>query len=585
MTRFCTILLPASALLIAAQGDGAPSRSSAPPATSYLADSAVLARVDDRVIRVRDFCVGYFATGPDTRPSMDSLGRVELLTTMVDKEVMGLEARASGRTLEAHDELLLSQYEYKLLALGIYRRRVDDSAVVTEKDLRDLYAEGYWEQRLRYLLLPDRVTAEFVHDQLRNGRITWKQAARRYSLGPDSLAEGDLGWKSRSDLSGEPVLQILRLRPPGVSDPLRDADGYKIWQCLDRRPVPSIPYPAARRLLYMEISQERKRPLQEAFFNEMRARVKPTYDTANVAWLAQRFQQVNQGLGGPDPSGVDLRSRVPQLMVSDTSRVVARARGEIFTAGRLVETYRDTPPLGRQRIVTTSAVFDMLERIVLEPTIVAYAREQGLARAPDIVAEMDRQRESMLVDQLYRDSVDARIDVTPAMRRRYYQDHQHEFRTRERVRYALIPRVSEAGADSVIARLRAHETPQSILAADSVGGMQRGSIRELLEGQPHVYRSLLFEELHTGESTKLYLGRDKLWVVFYILSHEVSRPMTYDEVAETVAESVENVAAEQLLTGMLKRLRRRHRVEAHPEWVMRVNLLNPGAEFNVPSGD
>src|SRR4029077_17249044 len=102
-------------------------------------------------------------------------------------------------------------------------------------------------------------------------------------------------------------------------------------------------------------------------------------------------------------------------------------------------------------------------------------------------------------------------------RKKYYQDHQREFMSREHVRYSVIPRVTEAGADSVRVRLKAGRTPQGILAADSAAGLHRGAIRDLVEGQQHNYQKLLFEELRNGESDKMYLGRDKLWAVFYIL--------------------------------------------------------------------
>jgi hypothetical protein len=266
-------------------------------------------------------------------------------------------------------------------------------------------------------------------------------------------------------------------------------------------------------------------------------------------------------------------------------RVLARAGGQAYTAGRLVEAFRDAHPMRRPRIVSAGALFEMLERMVLEPAIVDYARAQGLDQAPEVVAEMQKKRESVLVDNMYEDSVQARIEVTEAMRRKYYQDHLREFVTREHVRYAVIPRVTEAGADSVVARLKAGESPQAIIAADSVAGLQLGRIRDLYEGQPHNYQKLLFEELRAGESSKMYLGHDRIWAVFYILSHDVPRPMAYSEVVDLIDVSVENLAAERLLDDLLQQLRRRHRVEQHPERVMRIELTAPGAERVSPLGD
>ena len=227
----------------------------------------------------------------------------------------------------------------------------------------------------------------------------------------------------------------------------------------------------------------------------------------------------------------------------------------------------------------------MLERMVLEPTIVEYARAQGLQRTPEFIAEMEKKREGVLVNQLYQDSVQARITVTAEERKRYFAEHQGEFSSRERVRYAVIPRVTEAGADSVIARLKAGESPQAILAADSASGMRGGVIKDLLEGQPHGFRTVLFEELRPGGSTKFYLTGNKLWTVLHVLSHEPSRPMAYDEVVDVVGSCVENLAAERLLDDLLDRLRPRHKLELHPEMLMQVKLTDPAGDIDLPSGD
>ena len=175
--------------------------------------------------------------------------------------------------------------------------------------------------------------------------------------------------------------------------------------------------------------------------------------------------------------------------------------------------------------------------------------------------------------------------VTEATRREYYQAHELSYRTRERVRYALIPRLTEAGADSVIERLKAGEPPESILARDSLSGMTRGVIRELMEGQPHSYTNLLFQELRAGQSAKEFLGGDKVWAVFHIILHDASRKLSYAESRDLVDQGAENSMAEQLLSEFLARQRRLHRIEAHPERLARINLIDPRDDGNIPSGD
>ena len=550
-----------------------------------LADSVVLARVDNRVIRVGDFRDRFVNSDPTSRPGQDSLGRITFLQSMVDKELMGLTAQALKVPLDPNDRLMTQVYESRLLGFLAFQKRVREPVVVTEKELRDLYTEQASELRLRYMLFADEATAELVHSQLVRGRITWHDAATRYSSGPDSLVDGDMGWRERGGLKDAPMVALFKLRPPGISAVLRDYEGYKIWQCLDRRPTQVPPYTAMRRALMMDLQGSRETALESEFMSELSAMAKPHYDTTSVVWLAEKFRIANEGIGAPGSSSVDLRSRVPILSEADTNRVMAWTATNKITCGHLITVYKDIPPIGRQHIGTPAALFHMLQRMVLEPWVIRYAKQQHLDREPGYIETVERHREGLRVQHLYEDSVQARIAVTEAMRRDFYAANQRSFVTRERVRYALIPRMTEAGVDSVMLRLKAGETPQAILAQDSTMGMTRGSIREALEGQPHTYHALLFEELRQGESGKQYLSIDKLWVVFHIIKHEVSRPIPYAEARDRVDQSLDEVVADRVLNEFLERLRAKHRVEMHPELTRTVSLTEKSSDLGVPSGE
>src|SRR4051812_21961249 len=76
----------------AATKSPAPAKAPRAPAGPTLSDSTVLARVDDRKVLVADFNDAYFASDPQYRPHPDSLGRVEFLNSMVNKEVLGITA-------------------------------------------------------------------------------------------------------------------------------------------------------------------------------------------------------------------------------------------------------------------------------------------------------------------------------------------------------------------------------------------------------------------------------------------------------------------------------------------------------------
>ena len=73
----------------------------------FLPDTAVLARVNDRVTRVGAFIDAYFSSYAEDRPKSDSAGRVEFLNSIVNKEVLGLTALAINRPLGFEDRAKL----------------------------------------------------------------------------------------------------------------------------------------------------------------------------------------------------------------------------------------------------------------------------------------------------------------------------------------------------------------------------------------------------------------------------------------------------------------------------------------------
>src|SRR5262249_2028022 len=141
---------------------------------------AVLARVEDRTIYVITFLDRYFATYIEDRPNADSLGRVEFLHNLVNKEVLALIAKSLDTPPTFEDRVRLREQTNSVLQNVLYQRLVTDSIVVTEEQIADAYKQFSYEQHLRRIHFDDRAEAERVHQNLVAGRMTWKQAVAKY---------------------------------------------------------------------------------------------------------------------------------------------------------------------------------------------------------------------------------------------------------------------------------------------------------------------------------------------------------------------------------------------------------------------
>src|SRR6185295_1872061 len=103
------------------------------PPVAPLPDTAVIARVQDRVITAKDFSEAWFDSDPQVRPQSDSLGRVEFLNSMVNKEILALVAKSVDRPLGFEDRTTLREHTNRVLTNVLYQRMVIDSIQITEQ--------------------------------------------------------------------------------------------------------------------------------------------------------------------------------------------------------------------------------------------------------------------------------------------------------------------------------------------------------------------------------------------------------------------------------------------------------------------
>ena len=170
----------------------------------------------------------------------------------------------------------------------------------------------------------------------------------------------------------------------------------------------------------------------------------------------------------------------------------------------------------------------------------------------------------------------SRVSVTPRERRKYYAEHLGQYMTYPRVRYAGFKGRNKTHADSLAARLKAGEKAEEILKADP----SAGAIREMAQNDrtaPGGVKKALFEEFRPGEVRIIGPDDHGQYVVAQLISFDAGRQLPFDEVQQYVDESIQNLKAERRLQAFLERHKRGCRIEAHPELVMQIRLIDPAA--------
>ena len=273
---------------------------------------------------------------------------------------------------------------------------------------------------------------------------------------------------------------------------------------------------------------------------------------------------------------------VPEFEPADTSRVLARWKGGRLSLGDFVHQYTDLTPLMRPAVNDYWLLRGQVISTACTPYMADLARERGLDRDALVLSQVQRRTEELMVEHLYQDSVESKVWVKPEERRAYYEKNKHQYVTFEVVTYGALACDRKSEADSVAAQLRGGLKFADLLAADSLLGIHRGSIKEIRENEPGgAYYKLLFSEMRPGQVTVEGPLRDKSYLVMQGLSHPAGKQLSFEEAQEYVDQSLQNLKAEALLNAFLERLKKRYPVVQHPE---RVIVLTVGKMPRTRSG-
>lgn len=549
------------------------------PALGFLPDSFVICRVGSRITRVSDYIRSYFDSYIEDRPKSDSAGRVTFLDNIVAKDVLGQVALAINRPLRFEDRATMREFEVRALSNALYRTSVMDSLQVTDQDVAREYETFKSECRLRHILFADQATAIRTRLALQRGQTLWQQAYDRYSLskGKDKGPDGDLGWAVRGGSTLELGRKVFLLNAGSISEPIEEAGGgWNLVQVVEKRAGTPPSIDAVSSFIRSQLEAERTGARARVVRDLVRDQIGMVYDSTNIAWASKFFQptqRVERDENGQP--NIVFNTTLPDFEDRDSSRVLARYKDGVFTLGRFMHLMLDIQPLIRPNVDTPESFRDQLDAFAFEPYMAQVAVARGLDRDSTVVSQIAKKREEILVEHLYSDSVLARVNVDPRARRKYYEDHVKDFVTYASVRFAALWAESRPAADSLAARLRRGERAEDIIRADSLLGIQRGSVQTRAQNEHGPYQKVLFEELRPGQLT--VDGPDKLghFAVVQKIEDVPGRQLSYEEASGYIDESMQNQVSERLLKELVARHKKKFKIESHPELVMRIRLVDP----------
>ena len=260
----------------AARAQATPAAPAAPavPAAAPASPDTVVAKVNGQPITQGDLAVA----GDDpalSLPGVDDAAKKNLLVDyMVDLKI-GAQAADAARIADGPDfKRKLAYFRDKLL-LDEYLDREAKRAVTPEasKALYDQTVKAMKpeeEVHARHILVDDEAEAKKIAARVKGGEDFAKVAAEA-SKDPGSKTEGgDLGWFTRERMVAPFADAAFKLKPGGVSDPIKTQFGWHVIKVEETRVKPVPSYDEMRE----QVDQYLVRKAQQDLILQLRERAK-----------------------------------------------------------------------------------------------------------------------------------------------------------------------------------------------------------------------------------------------------------------------------------------------------------------------
>jgi len=258
--------------------------------------------------------------------------------------------------------------------------------------------------------------------------------------------------------------------------------------------------------------------------------------------------------------------RDPQISELDLHRTVAVVEDRAFPVTRLIDYWKHLNPLARPRIESPMQVRELIWNALYEDLLRKRAAEQGYDRAPDVAAQLAKERELIAVTHLVGREVYAKIPLDSLTLTRAYLENERAWDLPPRVRLLRLVLPDRAQAEAVLEKLRDPAQVESLTAQ-----AQRVGVSYQAEYSADTDSLIYTSAMALGEGG--VMGPDSTergWAVSRVVAVFPGRPRPYAEVRELVRNAVYGNEGERLMRDLLDRVRRQTTVVVNEAAVRRV---------------
>lgn len=499
--------------------------------------SPIVAQIGERAItaeEIRSYVLGLNESERSRRQG--PAARRDYLQPLIDSHLMVLEAQALGLDTAATVERQLARKIRRHLVALYLKGKPVQPPLVEEADIKQRFERKglhrRFERRTWGLMTEARPALDQAVAELAAG-VPFGEVAARYSITPDAVNGGELGWLRVESIRrmGLPDSLFYDL-PLGVLSPvLPHSAGFCVVRFVEERP-----------LSYFDFRDEILQELQEERLGEARA--------ARAEQLAHQYDWTLH-----EPGWRLLLKKGPlSISLAEEQTPLFEFAGGQVPLGELLD------QLKSRKInapADSAALVQLAERVLLQPYIfAAAARHEELIDREALAAVRQSLREEVVISQLREQKVVASIAIAPEAVRRYYDEQTERFYGRDQIDVAEVLVETEEEALAVRRQIEAGAAIAALAQQRSKrrGAQARGGVFPLEKTSdlvPHILAAQPGElvgpvPVHDGFS------------VFTIVRRQPGERMPFAQVRRQIGDQLRRAEERERFQAYIETLRRQY---------------------------
>ena len=431
-------------------------------------DTQLLAQVGDVRISVDD--LRNYAGNSSIEGEVSGVQYRDLLQTLIDREVLLVEARLRGVD---EDSLVLSrlrEHEEKRLLEEMLHRQVSARLSVTPEEVRTEYQTGGWGEKVRNLQIfvssPEKV--RMLLERLQEG-ADFEELGRRWSedrLFKIPAGSGQIFSYSAKDGPRKVVEAVFGLSVGEVSGAIKVDEGWVIAKVLERR---KVSLEEVREKVESWLARRKKQALRDVYFISLRK-------SFGLALNKEGMDSVLRILDEGIRANLDEEQReLPVYTYLGGALTVEEALSTIFEgSGSLAD-------------LSEGQVTEKLREVLKRRLVLKDARSQRLDQTEGYIEWRQGKKEDLMIGRLRSLVLDEGLTVSEDEIRTRYEERKEHFRKPAGARVLDLLVKDPGKARSLRREIDAGEDMQNLIRRHSIREKTQAGILEVFEVQSPVF--------------------------------------------------------------------------------------------------